>query len=747
MNPERLEEKYKNLFENTPYSIILGNLHGKILDCNSNALRMFGYEREEFIGKDFKTFSIFSPEDLKMVLKDIKSLMKGKISKTKEFKVKRKDGTRIWISSALSIVNYKNDVIFQLFIQDITSRKEAELQLKESEGRYRHLFLSAPYMIILTNQEGNILDFNPATFKYITESKKKLIGKKFKELNLFSGTELKEIEALFNEVIKKGYCKPCEFKLKREIDGNLIWINFQATLINFQDQTIIQAIIQDVSEKKEAEQIIEESETKFRNLFEDASLAIIILDVQGNIIEYNYLLEKLLGVEKGELVYKNIKDVLSKSEFRQFFNLNLKKFYQKGIPISLEIPIYAENMNLKWFNLFYSLINVQENKYIQVIIQDITEKKEAEQKLKESEEKYRLISEDSDDLIVIFNENLAIEYANEKSHSRIIGYAPERFKSRAFLLSLIHEEDRKKAAETFKKGYKKGLYKTQIRIRRESGKYLWFELHGKMFVDKHGKIKMMCVSRDITGIKKVEIKLKELNDLKTKLMRRTSHELKTPLVSIIGASNLLLDVYRDDLNENTRSFIELIKSGGERLNNLVEDLLDISKLESRTFPLKKKKENLIEIIINCINEMKMFAKSREISIIFDDKEESGESWIACIDKNRFKQVIINLLSNAIKNTPQKGKIFVNLEKSSENHIDIKIKDTGIGFSKDEMSQIFKKFGKIERYDKGLDINSEGSGLGLYISKEIVELHEGKIWVESKGFNKGATLIVRLSSLH
>ena len=114
-----------------------------------------------------------------------------------------------------------------------------------------------------------------------------------------------------------------------------------------------------------------------------------------------------------------------------------------------------------------------------------------------------------------------------------------------------------------------------------------------------------------------------------------------------------------------------------------------------------------------------------------------------VDKIRIEQVIINILLNAVKNTSKNGKIYISLEEH-ENYIYVTIKDTGVGFTKNEMELVFKKFGKIERYGMGLDIDINGSGLGLYISKEIVDLHGGKIWVESKGRNKGSTFIVKLN---
>jgi len=176
---------------------------------------------------------------------------------------------------------------------------------------------------------------------------------------------------------------------------------------------------------------------------------------------------------------------------------------------------------------------------------------------------------------------------------------------------------------------------------------------------------------------------------------RSSHELKTPLNSICGASSLLLDLYKDKLDYKAKELLEIINKGGGRLEGLIEDLLDVSRLESGKMVLIKSKENIGDIIKECVNDVKYLVRKRELYLKLDIYED----FYIKINKIRFEQVIMNLLTNAIK--------------------------------------------KIERYGKGMDIDTEGSGLGLFISKEIIDAHKGRIWVESEGRNKGSTFIIRL----
>ena len=226
--------------------------------------------------------------------------------------------------------------------------------------------------------------------------------------------------------------------------------------------------------------------------------------------------------------------------------------------------------------------------------------------------------------------------------------------------------------------------------------------------------------------------------MKSELLRRTSHELKTPLVSIKGFSDLLLKVHRDKLDAYVISALNEIKQGCIRLENLIGDILKTAELESDTIELQKSEEDLAFLIRFCVNEIKGLSRLRNHKI----KLDLQENLIIQIEKKQIHQVISNLLNNAVKYTPPGGLIEIKTE-IKENSIYVSIKDNGIGFTDEEKARLFTQFGKIERYGQGMDIISEGSGFGLYISKKIVELHGGEIWVESEGRNKGSTFYFSL----
>jgi signal transduction histidine kinase len=226
--------------------------------------------------------------------------------------------------------------------------------------------------------------------------------------------------------------------------------------------------------------------------------------------------------------------------------------------------------------------------------------------------------------------------------------------------------------------------------------------------------------------------------MKSELISRVSHELKTPITSIFGGTQILLEVYKDNTCSEALEFIELINRGGKRLKVLIENLLDASRIESEKLNLNLQKDNIVEIIRNCINDNRYLANKRNIIVELNMPEVVSIK----IDKMRIEQVITNLLTNAIKNTPKKGIIKINLEEKDDK-VYFKIIDTGIGLTEKEMENLFLKFGKIERYGQKMDVDIEGSGLGLYISKEIIDMHGGQIWVESAGRGMGSTFYFKL----
>ena len=179
--------------------------------------------------------------------------------------------------------------------------------------------------------------------------------------------------------------------------------------------------------------------------------------------------------------------------------------------------------------------------------------------------------------------------------------------------------------------------------------------------------------------------------------------------------------------------------GTKRIKKLVDDLLDVSLMESKKFTIRKDKTDLSDVIIDCIKEMKYFSNKRNHKIDLDILPEFNIN----IDKSRIELVLTNIISNAIKYTPSNGNISIKLTSEGQ-FARIEIKDSGVGLTEEETENLFKKFSIIESpLKKDLDMDLGSTGLGLFLSKEIISLHGGDIWVESEGKGKGSTFIIKI----
>lgn len=242
----------------------------------------------------------------------------------------------------------------------------------------------------------------------------------------------------------------------------------------------------------------------------------------------------------------------------------------------------------------------------------------------------------------------------------------------------------------------------------------------------------------ISGSKQLEKELNNLKNLKAEILNRTSHELKTPLISIKGFSELLLELHKEELTDDVKVMIKEIKRGSDRLEKIINSLIKGKKLELNDHKLNLSQENISEMINACVDDYHRALKTRDHSLVMDLPKELK----IIIDRKKIKEVLNNLLSNAIKYTPVGGKISIKV-KELKNLILISVKDSGIGFTNEEKERIFQKFGKIERYGQGWAISPEGMGFGLYFSKKFAEMHNGRLWMKSDGRNKGSTFYLTL----
>ncbi len=729
------EEKYRILFEGSPNMILLVDLSGKIIDVNTAMLNFFGTVKEHLIQHDFREIdnknylemSSFFVEKFKEILS------KGTIEPM-EIQLYNKEWSLTWVNIQASLVKIGAQNLLFIIMQDISERKKREEQLK----KFKLMVDSAHDAIFFKDLESRYIIGNNKTLEAFGLTRKEVIGKNDLELMSDEKEAKKNIED-DQEVFNTGKIKKI-VKHMKGADGNEYW--FQAIKVpqfdNDGNVIGLVGIARDITEQKKIEKELKESEEKYRNIFENTGTATIIIEEDTTISLANEMFEKFSGYSKKEIEWKKSwTEFIFKKNLERMKNYHLSR--RKGAdssPKRYESRFITKEGDIREMLLTVDMIPNTKKSIASIL--DITERRKAEQKLKESEVKFREITEQSDIGIVVIQNNV-IKYLNE-TVSKIFGYTFQEIKKFGFiqLFNALYPEDGSNAMKILQeRPFLRDTPKVHWKIITKSGETRWINIYTKR-IQIQKKEAILATLIDVTEKKKAEQELKEIDKLKSELVIRTSHELKTPLISIKGFTDLLLNIHEEKFDTDTISILNEIKQGCSRLEKTINNLIETSKLESSKEQLNASIEDLSFLIKFCVNKLRGLAETRNHTINLNIYDKL----IAKFEKEKIHDVISNLLINAIKYTPPSGEIEIQSE-IKDDFIIISIKDNGIGLMEEEKKQLFKQFGKIERYGQGWDVLTEGTGLGLYISKMIVELHGGKIWAESEGRNKGSSFYFSL----
>ncbi len=487
-----------------------------------------------------------------------------------------------------------------------------------------------------------------------------------------------------------------------------------------------------------------EAEDRWRSLFEGSPNAIIIFDKSGTIVDINQYGANLSRFKKEELIGKNFTNlpIFSPDELILLMD-GIKRMEQDEVIEAHELQLYNKDGSPIWIIGRVSSITIGDQTLIQGIYQDITEKKLVKQKLKveskKAEEKYQNLVNSISDVLIELNINGNLTFISSQIVN-ITGHEPHELLG-LNLFKLIHPHD--KVILNALKGPREVL-NFEFRIKHKEGYFVPVAIKGNLIMTG-ANLKIIGVMRDITERKRADTlmqrevsRIKEVEKIKSNLMKRISHEFNTPLNSIITGAALLLTSHKDKMGEKSLNIVEIIQKGGYRLKELADNMLIALKIESNEVNVNLKRNNIIPLLKKSIENVINDASRRNIHL----NAELPKEFELKYDEKFFNRAINNLLTNAIKNTPTNGDVFIKVIEQ-EDFKSIIVEDTGVGITKKERSKLFKKFGKVERIGKGMDIDIEGSGLGLYIANEIVKLHNGEIIINSNGRNEGSKFMITL----
>ena len=618
------------------------------------------------------------------------------------------------------------------------SENKALALLRESEEKYRLLFNEMiegfSFHEIILDKEGKPCDYrfisvNPAFEKHTGLRADEVVGKKASEI--YPSLEIYWLET-YGEVALKG--KSIEFE------------NYNASLDRFfkisafsPRKGYFATIFENITDRTLAEKELQSTKNYLESLINNANAPIIVWNPQSEIQLFNRAFEKLTGYTSSEVEGKNIDLLFPLSTLKE----TQRKIKQASVENweSLEISILTKDNNLR--TVLWNSANIFDNdgkSLISVIAQgnDITERKKADQRLKEAREKLNLALDNGN--IGTWEKDLKTNRLIwDKRMEKMFGFDEGAFDgNHATFERCLLEEDISHTREAIRRAVEEDTpYETVYRIKTGEGNVSYINAKALVIKDKKGKpVRMVGVCFDITGMKKgAERILIKLND---ELLRSNkeleqfayvaSHDLQEPLRMVSSFTQLLEQRYKDKLDDDAREFIHYAVDGAARMQRLINDLLNYSRIGTKGQNFSNVDFN--DIFIKAINNLKISIEEKKAEVTSDKLPFINA------DEMQMVQLLQNLIGNALKFCNQKPRIHISAIEDG-NHYLFSVKDNGIGIEEQYFNRIFLIFQRLLPKDQ-----YSGTGIGLAICKRIIERHGGKIWINSE-VGKGTTFFFTL----
>jgi PAS domain S-box len=718
------EDIYKFFFaENNVVMLLADSDSSYILDANKAACNYYGWTLEEITGKKMDQINVFSSEYIKIESKKAESenrdylLLKHFLANGEIRDVKVYSGT-IRSESCTFIYHIVYDVIENEFVDNKLKKMQlSAIQRLKDIGKWEVDLASGK--VVLSETTRRIYGLEN---KIVTRDQVR---------NIPLSHYVPMLDKARDDLITRNIPYDVQFKIKRQNDDSIRIIHSVAEY--YPEKNIIIGVLQDITEFKRTKTKLRERKSLLNQVGKIAHVGAWEYDMATGSITWTNEVARIHEVDLNTTVNVELLLELYSSTSRKVLKDAMVKVLEMGYAEDLELELLTAKGNHKWVRII-AQPKMADGKVVKVTgsLQDITEQKQAEIKISEEARWRRLLMEQSSDGIVIIDQDGRVIEANPR-YADMLGYSHEEMQ----MLSIwewdvyhTREQIKEMLQITDKNG---SLYESQLQCK--DGSIIDVEINANP-ATFGGRRMLFCVCRDISLRKKVERELlaakiaaENANKVKSEFLATMSHELRTPLTAIIGFSDVLLEGIAGDLNQKQTNYVGHVSNAGKHLLELINDILDISKIEAGECELIYGQFEVSDVIYGVVSVLKPLSDKNKINLCIDIDPELK---MIVADRTKFKQILANLLSNAIKFTPEQGSVSVRAI-SQDDSIQISVQDTGIGIAVNDMDKLFQPFKQL---NPCLNRKYEGTGLGLALSKKFVEMHGGSMWVESK-VNEGS----------
>jgi len=731
------EQRFRTLAEASFEGIVLTE-KGVVVDLNDQLANMLGYDRGELIGK--LVMESVAPESRDLVAEAIRS---GRLDPY-EHPALRKDGTTFPVEVRARTTQMADRQLQVTAIRDITERKRAEEALLESEEKFRSIVENALVGIFTVDDTYHFVYANDELCRLLGYSREELLGLDFREALTDDSRAL-----VADRYIRRQRREQLPFRYEINVmrrDGKVRHVEMSVTVVRDatgRPRTMGQLV--DITERKRAEEELRESEERFRNIFEESQIGIVLVDSNQSYLAVNKAFCLMVGYSQEELMSLSYGAISHPDGIEENVR-NAKALWRGEIPhYKTEKRYIHKSGKTVWAFLETALIRDRQGNpsYYLSVIEDITERKRAEEALRESEERFRLFMHHFPGLAYIKDSATRVIFANQGfmtylniAPSEILGKTNQDIFPTEFAERFTADDRR-----VFESGQSE-------EIEEHFGGRIWSTY--KFILPQPDRSPLLGgITLDITERKLAEEEIRRLNDeLEQRVEERTaqleaankeleafaysvSHDLRAPLRAVDGFSRILLGDYALQLPPEAARYLERILANIQQMGRLIDDLLKFSRLSRQ--PLSKQRVELAELVHQAIEALDSEQKERRVEI------SVGELPVCQGDPALLRQVWVNLLSNALKFTRQRemARIEIGCQTNADGEQVYFVKDNGVGFDMQYAGKLFGVFQRLHRTEE-----YEGTGVGLAIVQRIVHRHGGRVWAEAAP-GEGATFCFTL----
>jgi PAS domain S-box-containing protein len=730
---QQSEEKHRALFDSSGIGMFVMDAETmKIVMCNQAAAKMFGFSsEEEAIGVNSLDF--IHPEHRDKVLEiTTKEMFEQDLRRTHEYRVVNKNGREGWASVTGARIMHEGRLAGLISITDITERKQAVEALRQSEERYRTILEEMEDSYFEVDLGGHLTFVNNSVCRNLGYSREELIGMSYKGFTVEE--DIESVFRVFNEVYRTGVPnKGFPWKIIRKDGSHGFAETFVSLLRNDKGEVIeFRGVGRDITERKHAEEKLRQSEENYRALFDSSVIGTFVLDAETmKVVMGNQVAANVFGFSSvEEAIGVNPLDLISPEEQERVLELIMKELFEQDTRQTYDIQAVTKDGRRIWISGTGARIMHGGKLAGLISFTDITERKQTEEALRQSEENYRALFDNSViGTIVLDAETMKVAMVNQAA-AKMFGFSSTKEVLGIDPIVFIRPDDRERIFDIAVKALfeqdSRDVY--ELGAVTKDGREIWINATGARIMHK-GRLGGLICFTDITEEKQQRERLMMTDRLASlgELAAGTAHELNNPLTSIVGFSQLLME---REVPDDIREDLKIINNEAQRAARVTKNLLTFARKHA---PVKQRDQinNIIEDVL------KLRTYEHKADGIEVERQLDPNLPKIMVDYFQMQQVFMNIIINAeyfMVKEHNKGTLTITTKKQN-NTVMISIADDGPGIPPENLKRIFDPFFTTKEAGKG-------TGLGLSICHGIVTEHGGQIYVRSQ-LGKGATIFVEL----